>query len=290
MVSSLLTLLPKLERSVPALAAELALARWRTPRPPREPRAEAQYVLDDADMRTHRIAGRRIATYRWGSGPDVVLLVHGWEGRASDFAPIVHELRSRNRTIIGLDAPGHGRSSGRRTTVPEYGSILAELARTVGHLEAVVSHSFGTPAVAVATGLGLSAERFVSLSGVAEMGNLISTYCGALGLTDTTASRMRVLAENRMFHGDRSVWDRLSAPRSPLPEGSPLLIVHDRDDLTVAFSESEVLARAHGSATRVLATEGLGHSRILRADLVLEAVADFLGEPSAMRDRDAAPV
>lgn len=281
----MLSSLSRVERVSPALAANLVFSRWSTPGRPRAARREASFVMQDATYERVSLGRHTIATYRWGSGPNVILLAHGWEGRAADFAPIVRELRSNARTIIALDAPGHGRSSGKRTTVPEYGAVLAELARQHGHLAAVVSHSFGTPAVASATREGLTADRFVSISGVALLHNLVATYCTALGLSDNTAARMRTIAERRAFHGDRTIWDRLSAPASPLPVNSPLLVVHDRSDKLVSFEESSVLAEAHGAKTEFLATEGLGHSRILAADEVLDAVCDFLANQTADHSR-----
>lgn len=284
---SFASLLRRLERVSPSLAAELVFQRWRTPRAPRAPRADAQLVMDDAVAKGVRVRQHRIATYRWGSGPHVVLLVHGWEGRASDFTPMVRELRSRKRTIIALDAPGHGASTGRRTTIPDYGLVLADLARGLGRCEAVLSHSFGTPAVALATRHGLAAERYVSISGVAQIGNLVTTFCDALGVSGETSARVRVLAENRAFAGDRSIWERLSAAQNPLPAASPLLAIHDRNDHMISFDDAGVLARAHGTNTRLLATEGFGHSRILGADPVLDAVAEFLGDGVLQQDRQA---
>ena len=229
-----------------------------------------------ADHSTEWIAGRRIATYRWGTGPRIILLAHGWEGRASDFTEIVRELRTSERTIIALDAPGHGKSSGKRTTVIEYGQVLAEMASNFGPLEAVVSHSLGTPSVATATRSGLRADRYVSISGVADLGNLVPRFCELLGLGPDTVARVRTLIEDRVFDGDRDVWDHYSAGRSPFPAESPLLVVHDRQDRMIDVKESALLADSHGPDTRVVTTEGLGHNRILSADVVLDEVASFL--------------
>ena len=44
----------------------------------------------------------------------------------------------------------------------------------------------------------------------------------------------------------------------------------------IDVGESAMLADAHGPDTRVVTTEGLGHNRILTADVVLDEVASFL--------------
>lgn len=276
----LLKSLPVLDKVAPELAVEIVWRLWRTPRKPRALTADAAPIMELADRSTIAIAGRRIATYRWGSGSRVILLVHGWEGRAADFAPIVRELRSRERTILAVDAPGHGDSSGKRTTVIDYAEVLAEVARRHGRLEAVVSHSLGTPSVAAATRHGLHADRYVSISGVADLSRLVPTFCEALGVRPSTVERVRTRIENRVFSGNRDVWAQYSAAGSPLPAEAPLLVIHDRTDRVVPVVDATLLADAHGPLTRFAMTEGLGHYRILSADAVLDDVSSFLGTPS----------
>lgn len=275
-MSVLLKSLPALERVSPSLATEFVWRAWGTPRKPRSVPAVAAPVMELARRSRETLGGHTIALYRWGYGPRTILLVHGWEGRASDFAPIVRELRSRERTIIALDAPGHGNSSGRRTNVIQYGAVLAELAARYGRFEAVVSHSLGTPSVAAAAVHGLAADRFVSISGVADLANLVPKYCEILGLGASTMARARTRIEDRYFDGDRGVWHEYSAANHPLPAPSPLLIIHDRSDRMVGFADAAELADAHGPDTRTLATDGLGHYKILSADVVLDEILEFL--------------
>ncbi len=52
--------------------------------------------------------------------------------------------------------------------------------------------------------------------------------------------------------------------------------MHDRGDRRVPFTQSERLAEVNGPAARLVATDGLGHNRILRADVTLDEVTAFL--------------
>ncbi len=56
---------------------------------------------------------------------------------------------------------------------------------------------------------------------------------------------------------------------------TPALVVHDRADREVDFSNAEALARAW-PGSRLHATSGLGHRRILRDPAVLADVATFV--------------
>ena len=53
------------------------------------------------------------------------------------------------------------------------------------------------------------------------------------------------------------------------------LIVHDRDDREVPYSEAEALSAAWPQA-QLLATSGLGHSRVLGDATVVRAISEFL--------------
>jgi len=52
----------------------------------------------------------------------------------------------------------------------------------------------------------------------------------------------------------------------------------------IPFGDAELLALAHPGKNRILATDGLGHSRILAADIVLDAVLDFLDTLAPARE------
>ena len=55
----------------------------------------------------------------------------------------------------------------------------------------------------------------------------------------------------------------------------PTLVVHDRGDRINRFADGEAY-RDHIPGAALLATEGLGHRKILQQAEVLQAVADFV--------------
>src|ERR1051325_9513457 len=57
----------------------------------------------------------------WGQpGDPVVLMLHGWEGRPTQFAGFVTPLVAAGRQVIALEAPGHGESPGEQATLMEF--------------------------------------------------------------------------------------------------------------------------------------------------------------------------
>ncbi len=176
-----------LERVAPALAAEAAYAMWVSPGKRIAVHPTEQPTMDDARVRFIRVRRHRVATYEWGTGSRTVLLVHGWQSRASAFAPLVRELRADGYRVLSFDAPGNGRSSGARTDVRDYAAIIAELEPVNGYA-AVVAHSFGTPATALAIRTGTRVERLVTVNGAADFEYLLSRFGGMLGLPTTPSA------------------------------------------------------------------------------------------------------
>src|SRR4029078_6760274 len=91
----------------------------------------------------------RVAAWSWGSGP-IVYLVHGWGGRAEQLGAFVGPLVARGFRVIAVDGPGHGESSGRRSSGVEIGRALADVAAQCGPARGVIAHSLGAAAVTFA--------------------------------------------------------------------------------------------------------------------------------------------
>ncbi|MHA6693591.1 alpha/beta fold hydrolase [Homoserinimonas sp. A520] len=266
-----------MERLAPPLAAEAAYALWFSTGRPKRVHPTEQAVIDQATVSTLRVGGKRVAVYTWGNGPRPVLLVHGWQGRAAEFAELVRELRAKDRTIIAFDAPGHGASAGRRPDIRDFADVIGAIGRRYGDFAAIVAHSFGSPASALAIRSGTRARRLVSVGGVAELSYLATSFGRMLDLGPRTMDGLTRKIEQRRFRAVPDLWTTLSATTAPLAE-IPLLIIHDHDDLVVAAAQAEALAAAHPHSV-TLFTSGLGHHRILRDDAVLDAVGEFVSAP-----------
>src|SRR3954454_2459082 len=125
--------------------------------PPRAADAAAS-ALDLIDARSGYIVhkGRHIMTWRWGA-PDApaVLLAHGWGGHAAQMRSFVFPLLSAGYRVIAYDQPAHGVSEGRLTGLPDFADVLSTLVAVHGNVKAIVAHSLGGAAAALA----LAAKR-----------------------------------------------------------------------------------------------------------------------------------
>jgi pimeloyl-ACP methyl ester carboxylesterase len=78
-------------------------------------------------------------------------------------------------------------------------------------------------------------------------------------------------------------WFELELARLAPRLRTPALVIHDRRDSVVPWSQGAALARAWPGA-RLLSTVGLGHGRILESGLATRAAADFIAGRSAVAD------
>ena len=62
----------------------------------------------------------------------IALLVHGWESRATQMAPLVPDLQALGYQVIALDMPAHGHSSGSTTNVYAFAQTLLQAQRLLG--------------------------------------------------------------------------------------------------------------------------------------------------------------
>lgn len=288
--------------SLSAAGAAVRTAGWITPRwgaalalpmfghvaKPRAVGADQQPTMWKARRSTVRIPGiaRRgtdVVVYEWGRGADVVVLVHGWNGRASQFAVLVRELVAEGCRVVAFDAPAHGDTPGRSTYLIDWTDALAALATRHGRLRAVVGHSFGGLAALVAAADGLPVDRVITVAAPADADTLHSQFQSMLGYGDRTAEALRVKFADRYFPGEPDPFARLSAIIRPVPATVPLLAVHDEGDRVVPFGELARIAGANAGA-RVLATRGFGHNRVLESDPFLDAVLEFVGTPDASEE------
>ncbi|MEV8394941.1 MULTISPECIES: alpha/beta hydrolase [unclassified Streptomyces] len=232
-----------------------------------------------AEARTGQLTvnGKSVVTHQWGDGSRPVLLVHGWESRASRLGAFVTALREQGYSPVAFDAPAHGASSGRNTSIIEYREIIRRLHAEHGRFEAVVAHSFGVLATffALRDG-GVETRRVVGIGGVAEFDWIIGGFRTMLGLRERIVRDMRGHLERVMLPGEPDIWRRLNATYRPEEIGVPVLLVHDEHDDRVPLGQSRALVRAYGEGARLVVTRGLGHRRILGDPEVVAAAVDFV--------------
>lgn len=260
-----------LGRIAPGPAAHLAEALFvKTARP--EPRPYEAEWLGTAERFTVRAAGETIAGYSWGEGP-VVLMAHGWWSHAGRFTPLARAVVDGGMRAVAFDAPGHGQSTGWRATMPEFAASVEAVAAHQGSVHAVVGHSLGGAANILAMDRGLRVNRAVTIAAPADIPSWVLRFRDTFGISERVYAGMQRNMERRL----QVTWQDLDIPVLARRLAIPGLVVHDRHDPDVPWSDGETLAEAWPNA-RLHTTERLGHRSVLRDPAVVRRVVEFLGE------------
>jgi pimeloyl-ACP methyl ester carboxylesterase len=197
--------------------------------------------------------------------------VHGWGGSTVQMYALVHALLAEGLRVVAFDHPAHGLSEGSLTGLPDLADALTEVAWEHGRVRAVVAHSLGGPATALALARGLAAERVVLVSAPSDLVGYSRRFARWHWIPESVRSAMQAAIEERF--GVR--WAELETARLAPRLSARALFIHDREDRVVPWTQGRAFAQ-HWPGARFLLTEGLGHGRVLQDEQVVRAVADFI--------------
>jgi pimeloyl-ACP methyl ester carboxylesterase len=256
----------------PEFSASLAERLFLTPPRARDGAATALDLIDArSSLLEHK--GRHIAMWRWGPrDAPAVVLAHGWGGNAAQLRAFVFPLLSAGLRVIAYDQPAHGVSEGRLTGLPDFADVLAAVAAYHGNVRAVIGHSLGGTAAALAHALNKAdLGKIVLVSPPSDLVGYSRRFARWHWIPEPVRDAMQAAIEER--YGLR--WSELELPRLASRVSARALVIHDRGDRVVPWKQGEQFTR-HWPGARLLSTEGLGHRRILADEAVTQAAADFL--------------
>ena len=259
-----------LEKISPALSGRLAMKFFLRPFRFNPPRREAE-LAEKARIFYIPVDDYKTAIYEWGEGPAVWVL-HGWSGRATQLSSIIPALVEKGFKVYGIDAPGHGQSSGKTSNVLLFEQALDELRKRKGTPYAFIGHSLGGAVGFLALHKGYKFQKMVSIGAPSKADAIMREFIEKIGASSATYEMLKKLFARRYEEPFES-YTALSWVDPP-PE-IPILIVHDRDDKDAPFHHAEALLEKLPDAERLI-TSGLGHNRILRDEKVVNTVVDFI--------------
>lgn len=259
----------------PALAVRAAARLFTTPLPPRWLQRRtawnsewrvAQWPFEDATLTVYDLPAAP-------HGP-VALLVHGWGGQAAQLLPLASALAQHGLRPVLLEMPAHGRSGGSTSNLPQFTRAIdyaASRLQQEGHrIGVLVGHSLGATAAAHAASRGVAADRLVLVAPAASPRGYTRYFAQVFGLSERTRAAMQRRIESREGMLMQHFEPPAVAPRIRVPT----LVVHDRGDAVNRFTDGQAFAHAITGA-QLVATEGLGHRKLLKDAEVIGKVTVF---------------
>lgn len=260
-----------MEKMFPKLAHRFFVTIFFTPLnypiPPKEKALE-----EEADKFTLMAANKRIQCYSWGKGP-LVLIVHGWAGRGTQFRKIISALVKEHYRVVAFDGPAHGHSGGRSTNIREFEETLVKLYETTGEPEAVIAHSFGGGAVLYAAMNGLKVKKLINIASPTIGDEIINTYLRTIHGSAATGEAFR----SYILKTTGQTFDEFTSLHfiTRITQDIKLLLIHDEDDAEVPVIHALELVKRYPTATLYI-TRNLGHTRILKDEDVIKRCVSFV--------------
>jgi pimeloyl-ACP methyl ester carboxylesterase len=267
-----------LEQFAPGEGARWAAELWCTPpsvemslrMPPGVPAS----LPVEASWEGHRITGES-----WGEG-DPVYLVHGWGGCQAHLGVFVKPLVEAGHRVIAVDLPSHngsdhGALAPGRTTIVECAKAVHAVVEEFGPAHAVVAHSLGAKATALAVSWGASAQRLVFLAPMGDFRAYVDLFAERHGFGPRIRARLHSRLDEKL---KMPLYETDISAVAARADNPPLLLIHDPDDPDSPYSTSEDIVAKWPNAS-LHTTKGLGrlaHYRLLRHRPALDAAVAFI--------------
>lgn len=226
-------------------------------------------TLQKAEQETHIHNQHQFQTYKWNGNEDVILLIHGWESNASRWKKLLNHLKKTGKTIIAIDGPAHGMSSGKEFNVPTYAEFIDKIVQKYNP-KIVIGHSIGGNAITYFQAhYKHNFEKIVLLGSPSDFKVILDNYIKMLSLNkrvhqsliDYTKQRFNITIED--FSAAKFMKDaKISG-----------LIAHDVHDTVVLFEEGKKISNTWKVAEFV-ETKGLGHS--MHDAYLYQTIVDFI--------------
>ena len=265
---------PVLEKIIPPLANRWAFSLFF--KPMRFPWPKREIPAKQSAVKFRLNAGQvQIQCYSWGHGP-VVLCVHGWSGRGTQFFKFVQPFVDKGYKVVTFDGPAHGDSSGKSTDIIEFEGVLKALEDYYGEICAIITHSFGGAAAIFAMSRGLSVQNLVNIGSPTNGDKIIAEFLKKINGSAKVGVGFDKLVQKKFGQPFNTYGsDELAKGLPPFN----LLLIHDKEDKEVGIEQARRLKELVPGA-EILETTLLGHTRILRDDQVIDKTLSFVIEKS----------
>ena len=227
----------------------------------------------------HTIRGHRWLPYTDSLRPDAislkkVLIAHGFESSSRTFDTYIAALLKKGYEVFAFDAPGHGRSGGKRILLTDYVRMLQVIEQNYGPFQAWIGHSLGGLALALSLE-DMTADqkgRLVLMAPAVEMTSAVDTFAKVLGLSAEVVKEMDRYVQE--ISGHPFSWYSLRRVIGHVQAN--ILYCQDEDDLIIPPAAARQVEQDGHANVRFIFTSGLGHRNIYKAPEMLDQIIAFL--------------
>ena len=263
-----------LGRLFPKLGGKLAYRLFSTPR------MRAKHRVSDATMEQARVfeflyGSQMLKGYEWGSGEQTILLVHGWESRGTALRKFVPSLLEKGYRVVAFDGPAHGDSSGTRTNLVHFGGAVKAAINHLGGVYGIITHSFGGSSTVYALAnidRSIPIEKLVLIGVPSDIEKVLISFLRMIAAPPNVQKEFEKIIASKIEGTMETIDMAKSYSRMSVEE---TLVVHDKKDTVVPFSEAERTFEFWEN-TSMLVSDGYGHFQLLKKKELIGEVVSFI--------------
>lgn len=214
---------------------------------------------------------KEVRVLSYGYSSKKVLLVHGWSGRGTQLCMIAHKLLEKGYMVVSFDGPAHGQSAGRFTNMNEFIDTIVDINKEFGPFESAIGHSFGGMALLNVVAQYHFFNSLVTIGSGDSVTDILTNFAKNLGVKSSIGMKMKAYFEKK--------WgvfiDDYAANELAKKVDIPTLVIHDSVDGDVDVTCAESI-RKNLQKGVLLVTNGLGHTKILRDDSIIQKTTNFI--------------
>jgi predicted alpha/beta hydrolase family esterase len=256
----------------PEKATQIAYSLFSEPRDGRLTGTSLPKILLETDSETYQHNGHQFQSYTWKGNDNVILLVHGWESNASRWKNILPYLQKSGSTIIAIDAPAHGLSSGKEFNIPKYAEFIHILFQKYSP-KYLIGHSLGAKTCLYYQSIyqNKDLEKMVILGSPSDFNIILNNYITLLSLNSIVSKGLA----NHYLKNFNLKLEHFSGKLFASKIKTKGFIAHDTEDTVVLFEEGKKIASTWENSV-FIETTGLGHS--LHDEKLYKKIEHFLFE------------
>jgi esterase/lipase len=232
----------------------------------RLPRGIEQFIIKTADG--------KLQAYQSGRGPTVVF-VHGWDGGAYQFFPLMRGLARCGFSSLAFDHLGHGLSDKNPATLQQSiktcNQVLNQAQKSTDGLCAAVGHGTGCIAIANAREVSLKDLPLMMISPIFNYKLHVLKRLVKLGLPADMVKQYA--AEFSKTY--RSEYQKLELAGKLLRYSDSTVIAHGESDKESAVADSIEFCERY-PLTRLMLSKDTDHIRIINSESVWQELKSHL--------------
>lgn len=255
----------------PEKAKHIAYTIFSQPRKGKIKNGKLPKTLQSAQQETLHYDGENFQVYTWPGNDEIILLLHGWESNASRWKKLLNYLKPLGKTIIAIDAPAHGQSTGKEFNAPRYAEFIHVLIQQY-QPKTLIGHSIGGAAIAFYLNKYPNdhIDKIVLLGAPSSFKKISDNFINLLSLNKKVQKRL----ENYYYEKFNIHINDFAGHLFAQNFTQKAIIAHDVDDAVIKVEEGRQYAAAWKNAIYI-ETQGLGHSMHDKA--LYQQIAEFVG-------------